>query len=150
MSLTKHTYRALPWNHPDAVANRMARIFRDDFGNLTCAAGCTPPVSVEEHSDEILLTAELPGMAEDQVEITLENSVLTISGEKRDSREEGEPGGRFHLVERAFGSFRRAFTLPRSIRHDGITAEFDRGLLTVRLPKADEAQSRRIEVSRGS
>ena len=149
MSLTKHTYRPLSWNHLDAFANRMNRIFGDtDFGNLTYASDRVPPVSVEERTDEILLTAELPGMTEDQVEISLENNVLTISGEKRDSREEGEAGGKFHLVERTFGSFRRSFTLPRTIRAEGITAEFDNGLLNVRLPKADEALSRKIEVSR--
>ena len=149
MSLTKHTYRPLSWNHLDAIANRMNRIFGDgDFGNLTYASDWSPPVSVEERNDEILLTAELPGMAEDQVEISLENNVLTVSGEKRESREEGEAGGKFHLVERSFGSFHRSFTLPRTIRAEGITAEFDSGLLNVRLPKADEALSRKIEVSR--
>lgn len=149
MSLTRHTYRPLSWNHLDAFANRMNRIFGDtDFGNLTYASDWAPPVSVEERTDEILLTAELPGMTEDQVEISLENNVLTISGEKRDSREEGEAGGKFHLVERTFGSFRRSFTLPRTVRAEGITAEFDNGLLNVRLPKADEALSRKIEVSR--
>ena len=85
------------------------------------------------------------------MEISLENNVLTISGEKRESREEGEAGGKFHLVERSFGSFHRSFTLPRTIRAEGITAEFDNGLLNVRLPKADEALSGRseeLEVSR--
>ena len=149
MSLTKHTYRPVPWNQLDAIANRMNRLFSDaDFGNLTYASDWVPPVSVEERNDEILLTAELPGMTEKQVEISLENNVLTISGEKRESREEGEAGGKFHLVERSFGSFRRSFTLPRTIRAEGITAEFDNGLLNVRLPKADEALSRKIEVSR--
>ena len=76
--------------------------------------------------------------------------MLTISGEKRGSREEGEPGGKYHLVERSFGSFRRSFTLPRTVRADGITADFENGLLTVRLPKAEEAVSRKIEVSRRS
>ena len=87
-------------------------------------------------------------MTEDAVEITLENNVLTISGEKRESREEGEEGGKYHLVERGFGSFRRSFTLPRTVRGEGITAGFDNGLLTVRLPKAEEAVSRKIEVAR--
>lgn len=149
MSLTKHTYRPVNWNHLDAFANRMNRLFGEaGFGNLTYGSDWVPPVSVEERSGEILLTAELPGMTEDQVEISLENNVLTISGEKRESREEGEAGGKFHLVERSFGSFRRSFTLPRTISAEGITAEFDNGLLNVRLPKADEALSRKIEVSR--
>ncbi len=149
MALTKHTCRPVSWNHLDALANRMNRIFGDsDFGNLTYASDWVPPVSVEERNDEILLTAELPGMTENQVEISLENNVLTISGEKHDSREEGEESGKLHLVERSFGTFRRSFTLPRTIRAEGITAEFDCGLLKVRLPKADEALSRRIEVNR--
>ena len=149
MTLTRHTYRPLSWNHLDALANRMSRMFGDtDFGNLAYASGWAPPVSVEERNDEILLTAELPGMSGDQVEISLENNVLTISGEKRDTREEDEQGGRLHLVERSFGTFRRSFTLPRTIQAEGITAEFDNGLLNVRLPKADEALSRRIEVGR--
>ena len=149
MSLIKHTHRSTPWNDLDVLANRMSRIFGDSpFGNLTYGANWVPPVSVEERNGEILLTAELPGMTEDSVEINLENNVLTISGEKNESREEGEPTGKFHLVERSFGSFRRSFTLPRTIRADGITADFDNGLLTVRLPKAAEALSRKIEVSR--
>jgi len=149
MSLTKHTHRTAPWNDLDVLANRMNRIFGDSsFGNLTYGANWVPPVSVEERNGEILLTAELPGMTGNEVEINLENNVLTISGEKTEAREEGQPSGKFHLVERSFGSFRRSFTLPRTIRADAITAEVDNGLLTVRLPKADEALSRKIEISR--
>ena len=151
MSLIKNTHRFSPWSDLDVLADRMNRIFGDSGrGNLTCGANCVPPVSVEERSGEILLTAELPGMTEDTVEISLENNLLTIAGEKTDLREDGEADGRFHLVERKFGSFRRSFTLPRTVRADGITAEFDNGLLTVRLPKADEALSRKIEVGRRS
>lgn len=148
MSLTKHNSRLSPWADFDVLANRMHRAFSDSgLGNLTYGANWVPPVSVEERGDEILLTAELPGMTEDSVEITLENNVLTISGEKRESREEGEPGGKYHLVERRFGAFRRSFTLPRTVRGEGITADFDNGLLLVRMPKAEEALSRKIEVS---
>ncbi|MDE2981080.1 MAG: Hsp20/alpha crystallin family protein [Gemmatimonadota bacterium] len=149
MSLIKHTNRFVPLNDFDVLANRMNRLFGDTgLGNLTYASSWVPPVSVEEKGGEILLTAELPGMAEDAVEINLENNVLTISGEKRESREEGVPGGKYHLAERSFGSFRRSFTLPRTVRADGITADFENGLLTVSLPKAEEAVSRKIEVSR--
>ena len=149
MSLTKHHHRPTPRADLDILADRLSRTLSDSgLRNLTYGANWIPPVSVEERSDEILLTAELPGMTEDAVEITLENNVLTISGEKRESREEGENGGKYHLVERSFGSFRRSFTLPRTVRGEGITADFDNGLLTVRLPKADEALSRKIEVAR--
>ena len=105
MSLTKHNHRLGPWADFDVLANRLHRAFSDSgLGNLTYGANWVPPVSVEERGDEILLTAELPGMSGDAVEITLENNVLTISGEKRESREEGEPGGKYHLVERSFGA----------------------------------------------
>ncbi|MCY4399185.1 MAG: Hsp20/alpha crystallin family protein [Gemmatimonadetes bacterium] len=151
MSLTKLNSRFTPWNELDVLADRMNRIFGDSGpGQLTCGPVRVPPVNVEERAGEILLTSELPGMTGDSVEIDLENNVLTISGEKRDTREEGESGGKFHLVERTFGSFRRSFTLPRTVRADGITAEFDNGLLTVRLPKAEKAVSRKIEVGRRS
>ncbi len=149
MSLIRHTRCSSPWNDLDVLSDRMNRLFgHTGFGNLTYGANWVPAVSVEERNDEILLTAELPGMTEDAVEIGLENNVLTISGEKTESREEGGTNGKFHLVERSFGSFRRSFTLPRTVRADGITAEFADGLLTVRLPKADEALSRKIEVGR--
>ena len=151
MSLTKHNNRLSPWPDLDILANRLSRTLSDSgLGNLTYGANWVPPVSVEERDREILLTAELPGMTEDSVEITLENNVLTISGEKREGREEGDPSGKYHLVERSFGAFRRSFTLPRTVRADGITADFDHGLLTVRLPKAEEAVSRKIEVARSS
>lgn len=149
MSVTKNANRLSPWNDLDVLANRMNRFFGDaGLGNLTYASSWAPPVSVEERGGEILLTAELPGMTEDSVEITLENNVLTISGEKRDERKEGEPGAKYHLVERGFGSFRRSFTLPRTVSAEGITADFANGLLTVRLPKAEKALSRKIEVAR--
>lgn len=148
MSLTRHNNRLSPRADLDLLANRMNRIFADPgFGNLACGSNRVPAVSVEERDREILLTAELPGMTDDSVEITLENNVLTITGEKRDAREEGEPSGKYHLAERSFGAFRRSFALPRTVRADGITAEFDHGLLTVRLPKAEEAVSRKIEVA---
>ncbi len=146
MSLHTTALRTLPRSDLNALANRMNRI----FGDLDYGARWAPPVSVEEQAHEIVLVAELPGMKEDQVEINLENSVLTISGEKKDLRTEGEQSGKFHLVERSFGSFRRSFTLPRTIRAEGITAEFEDGLLIVQLPKADEALSRTIEVTRRS
>jgi len=146
MSLTTHTRKTVPWNDLDALADRMSRMLGNSGSNLTYGANWVPPVSVEEGNDEIQLTAEIPGMNEDAIEISLENNVLTISGEKRDVRDEGDADTRFHLVERSFGTFRRSFTLPRTVRADGITAEFKHGLLTVRMPKADEALSRKIAV----
>lgn len=150
MSLVKYplgsTRRLGPWGDLDWFANRVNRMFGDwDQGELTY--GWVPSVNVEERNEEILLTAELPGMAEEDVNLELENNVLTISGEKRGEREEGEKGGRFHLVERTFGSFRRSFTLPRTVDAEAIEARYDDGLLTIHMPKAAGAKSRKIKVA---
>lgn len=143
------TRRSNPWAELDWLANRMGRMFDDaDFGNLTYGSSWVPSVNVEERDEEIVLTAELPGLEEDDIHLELENNVLTISGEKRGSREEGEAGSRYHLVERTFGSFRRSFTLPRTVDSEAITADFEKGLLEVRMPKAAEAKSRRITVGK--
>ena len=81
------------------------------------------------------------------MEITIENGMLTISGEKREERKEGEEG-RYHLVERSYGSFSRSFTLPQGIDEEQIDAEFHKGLLTVRIPKAALPQPRRVQIGR--
>lgn len=137
-----------PWAELDQFAGRMNRLMGDVGGDLSYGAGWAPSVNVEERDEEILLTAELPGLSDENIDIELENNVLTISGEKEERREEGESGGRFHLVERSFGSFRRSFTLPRTVEADGIEAHVDNGVLTVRMPKAAEAKSRKIGVAR--
>lgn len=105
-----------------------------------------PPVNVTETADSILVTAELPGVSPDDVEIRVEENVLTISGEKHEERVEGNAGRHMHISERIAGSFRRSFTLPRKVDVEGITAEFGDGLLRVSAPKAPETRARRIEV----
>ena len=102
---------------------------------------------MEEGADELILTAELPGMAEEDVRLEIENNILTIRGEKREEREEGDDKRNFHVWERRYGSFQRAFTLPKSVTLDEIKADFDNGILTVRMPKAVEAKSRAIKIT---
>ena len=122
------------------------RLFEDTAAGR---AGATwmPPVNVRESGNEIALDVELPGINPDHVEITVENGMLTISGEKREERKEGEEG-RYHLVERTYGSFSRSFTLPQGVDEEQIDAEFHNGLLTVRIPKAALPQPRRIQIGR--
>ncbi|MGI9629115.1 MAG: Hsp20/alpha crystallin family protein [Longimicrobiales bacterium] len=138
-----------PWADLDWFNNRVGRLFGDGLGDRVHSGSWIPSVNVEEKDDELLLTAELPGLSEEDITLDLENNVLTVSGEKAYSREEGKEDGRFHLVERSFGSFQRAFTLPRTVDAQAISADFDRGVLTVRIPKAPEAKSRKIQVKLG-
>jgi HSP20 family protein len=102
---------------------------------------------VRETKDAIEVVAELPGMRPEDVEVNIENNVLSISGEKKQEITEGNGDGEYHLVERRSGRFERSFTLPRTVDAGRISARFDNGLLTVSLPKAEAAKPRRVEIT---
>lgn len=103
---------------------------------------------VLEVGDEIRVTAELPGVNHEKLDVTLESNVLTISGEKTHDAEP-EEDGRYHLMERRWGRFSRSFALPRSVEPDEVHATFEEGILTVRIPKTEEARRRRISIGTG-
>lgn len=134
---------------PFADMNRLAQEMESMLGsgwNQT-ADLWAPPVDVEETADEIILTAELPGVSRDAIDIELEDGVLTIQGEKREEkRDDGAQGLRY---ERRWGSFTRRFTLPRAVDAANITASHENGILSIRVPKAEEAKGRKIEISDG-
>ncbi len=146
MAITRFEYRN-PWQELDQLTNRLGQLFNRDAPTHTNHGTWLPAVDVEESSDELVLTAEVPGVSPDAVELQLENNVLTISGERAEERREGAEGKRYHVLERRYGSFQRSFTLPRTVQPDEIAAEYRDGVLTVRLPKASEAKSRRIQIS---
>lgn len=106
----------------------------------------TPMFDVTETDSEIKVTAELPGMEEKDIDVTLENNVLTVKGEKKEEREEKKKG--YYVSERQYGHFQRVLPLPVGIQEDKIKAKFKNGVLTVTLPKTEEAkkQGRKIEV----
>jgi HSP20 family protein len=137
------------WPDLDLFSNRMSRVFGDVWDTPEPTGNWIPAVNVEEAANELVLTAELPGMAEDDITVDIENNILTIHGEKRETREKADEERKFHVWERRYGSFHRAFTLPKSVEPDEIRANFDNGVLTVRLPKAPQAKSRTIEVAAG-
>lgn len=125
------------------------RLFDDAFGGLTgmrSQNAWTPAVDIVESDSELTIVAELPGLKAEQVEVTCDNGVLTIRGEKSESRKEGEEG-RWHLVERSYGSFARSFQLPQGVDESKIEGSFDNGLLTVHIPKAALPQPKRINIS---
>ena len=120
------------------------RLFEDTFardGN-----SWTPAVDIKENESEIRVDVELPGLNPDDVEITAENGVLTVRGEKRIERKEGDET-RFQVVERVYGSFLRTFQLPQGIDEDQIKAEFNNGVLALHIPKTALPQPKRIEIS---
>jgi HSP20 family protein len=114
---------------------------RQGGGNLMRAL----EADVVETEREIRVITEMPGLKRDNIEVDVENNVLTIRGEKREERTEGE-GGKYHLAERRYGTFTRSFVLPRDVDAEGIGASFEDGVLTVSIPKSEKARRRRIEV----
>jgi len=103
-----------------------------------------PAVDVAEQENEFLVKVELPGVNKDDVKITLQNNVLTVKGEKKQEKE--AKGVDYHRVERSYGSFCRSFTLPSTVKADRIDASYKDGILSVTLPKAEEAKPKQIEV----
>jgi HSP20 family protein len=103
--------------------------------------GWMPAMEIVEKEDRLFVTAELPGMNVKDVEITLENGVLRISGEKKEEKREREAGSKYHMWERRYGSFQRAFTLPQSVDAEKISASFQDGVLTIDLPKSEKAKA---------
>lgn len=103
-----------------------------------------PGVDIYENKDQIVLEAELPGMKREDFELTIENNVITLRGERK--FEKKEETDNYHRVERAYGAFSRSFTLPQTVSGENATADFKNGVLRVTLPKREEVKARRIEV----
>jgi HSP20 family protein len=141
----------MKWHSPaeevTRMQRRMRRLFEEPFRMdlFTEEMGWMPAVEVVETDRAIDVTAELPGMSKEDVEIHLENNVLIIRGEKKQEKEEKEKER--YLYERFYGSFQRAFTLPVPVEEGEVKAEFRNGVLNIHLPKAAEAKGRKITIS---
>jgi HSP20 family protein len=114
----------------------------EDFGRMPLAGGhglIDVKTDVSETEDAIEIVAEMPGVAEDEVEIELAGDLLTIKGEKKQESEEKKKD--YYRCERSFGSFQRSFAVPESVDRDAVSADFDKGILRVTLPKKPEAKA---------
>ena len=115
-----------------------------DFG-FTTGSTWVPPVDIYQTGEhELVLKAELPEMAREDIDVTVENFVLTIKGEKKLGAEVKEE--QFHHIERRYGAFDRSFSLPRTVDASKVSADYKNGVLTVRLPLREEAKPRQIKV----
>jgi HSP20 family protein len=108
-----------------------------------------PEADVVETEKDLMVVVDVPGCAPGDIELVLENNLLTISGERKSQWQEGDERRAFHLAERRYGRFSRAFVLPRDVDQDGIQARFENGVLTVSIPKSEKARRRRIEIQGG-
>ena len=122
------------------------RLFEDTFGRADGGSTWAPAVDVRENDKELRLDVEIPGIKPEEVELTAENGVLTIRGEKRAERKEGDDENRYHVVERTYGSFMRSFQLPQGLDESKIEADYDNGILAIRIPKTALPQPRKIQI----
>jgi HSP20 family protein len=115
------------------------------FGEEIGRGAWNPSVDIYENKDHIVLEAELPGMNREDFELSVENNVITLRGERQ--FEKKDETDNYHRVECSYGSFTRSFTLPQTVSADGATAEYRNGVLRVTLPKREETKARRIKIS---
>ncbi len=134
---------------PEPFSGDLHRLFDTLFENRVSAAQqrWVPSMDLVEAEDHFLLKADLPGLAEEDVNIEVRDNALTISGERKAEHERRERG--WYRVERSFGSFSRSLSLPEGVDPDAITASFDRGVLSVTIPKPEQRKPRRIQIGGG-
>ena len=123
---------------------RWGDALRGFYGDETENRMIVPAMDVAETEDELVLMAELPGLPKDELKITIEEGVLTISGEKKLVKEEKAKD--YHLVERRYGKFHREVTLPSQVDASKAEASFEDGVLTIRIPRSEEAKPKQLEI----
>jgi HSP20 family protein len=143
-----------PVRELNTMQNEMNRLFNTFFdapspgnGGQGTLRRWIPAMDVVETDDHFVLRADLPGLTESDVNIELDDNVLTISGERKVEHEQRNEG--YYRVERASGSFSRSLTLPEGVDADGIQANFDSGVLEVRIPKPEQHKPRKVQISLG-
>jgi len=140
-----------PFRELATLQDRMNRLFQETAGSgetsLTTTGAFIPPVDVYEDEQGLRLKLEVPGIEEKDLDVRIENNVLSIRGERKFEKEEKEEN--FHRIERRYGSFARSFTLPNTIDSEKIAAEYKNGVLTLQLGKKAEAKPKQIKVSIG-
>jgi len=140
-----------PFRELAQMQDRINRIFGDAYtrrfdDDVMQRGAWVPPVDIFENDrQEIVLRAELPGVAKEDIDLRVENNTLTLKGERKREREVKEE--QYHRVERSYGSFSRSFSLPSRIDTDKVRADFKDGVLTITLPVKEEAKPRQISVA---
>ena len=144
------------WNPAgDMTRDRFSRMFEEAFNEMLRPYGDTegvssrawiPAVDIREDAEGLTLLVDLPGMTKDEVQITVENSILTIAGERKFQADE-KRNDTYHRLERQYGAFSRSFTLAPTVRADKVEASFRDGVLSIHLPKQEESKPRRISIT---
>jgi HSP20 family protein len=135
-----------PARELDTLQTDLNRVFDTFFGGRTAneARRWIPAMDLVETNDHLVLKADLPGLDKDDVEIEIKDGVLTVSGERRTEHQDSSNG--YHRVERAYGRFSRSLSLPQDVDADQVQADFDKGVLEVRIPKPAERKPHRVQI----
>ena len=142
-----------PFREFSTLQDRMNRLFRESYNEpgrdeSLVASGFAPAVDVYEDEHNVTLKIEVPGIDEKDIDIRVENNLLTVHGERKIEKEEREEN--YRRVERQYGSFTRTFSLPNTVDTDNVQASYDKGVLKITLPKKAEAKPKQIKVNVGS
>jgi HSP20 family protein len=141
--------KIMRWDPYRTLQSQIDRLFENTLfhqqpGN-TALTAWAPNVDIRETANEVVLEADLPGLEEKDLDVRVENNMLTIGGERKFESKVSEDD--YMRLERSYGSFTRSFALPPTVEPEGIRAEYRNGVLTVRLPKREEAKPKQIKVS---
>ncbi len=142
-----------PFREFSTLQDRMNRLFRESFNeagrdeSLTTSS-FAPAVDVYDDDHKVTLKIEVPGIDEKDIDVRVENNTLTVHGERKIEKEEKEEN--YRRVERQYGAFTRAFTLPTTVDTDNVAATYDKGVLKINLPKKAEAKPKQIKVNVGT
>src|ERR1700758_4554792 len=142
-----------PFREFVTIQDRMNRLFRDSFGpegreEALTTTTFAPPVDVYEDEHNVTLKIEVPGIEEKDIDVRIENNTLTVHGERKFEKDEKEEN--YRRVERQYGSFTRTFTLPSTVETENISANYDKGVLKIKLANKAEAKPKQIKVNIGS
>jgi HSP20 family protein len=141
-----------PARELNSLQQEMNRLFSTFFdtptpGNGSPARRWIPAMDLVETDDHYVLTADLPGLSQDDIDLEFEGDVLTVSGERRSEHADRSEG--YYRLERATGSFSRSLTLPEGVDPDALEATFDKGVLTVRIPKPEQRKPKKVSIQVG-
>jgi len=142
-----------PFREFSTLQDRMNRLFRESYNDAgqdesLSTSRFAPAVDVYEDEHKVTLKIEVPGIEEKDIDVRVENSTLTVQGERKIEREEKEEN--YRRVERQYGTFTRTFTLPQTVDTENVSASYDKGMLKISLPKKAEAKPKQIKVNIGS
>ncbi len=138
-----------PFRELRSLQDEMNRLFVSNFSRGSeegfTSGTWSPSVDIFENKENLVIEAELPGMKREDVDVSIENNVLTVRGERK--FEKKDDGDNYHRVERSYGAFTRSFTLPQTVTAEGAKADFTNGVLRVELPKRAETKARKIKIA---